>query len=113
MGMLDAAHDEVLEQLKRTGAYYGPVSRTFKVTPTKDDVNQPSHYMIAPGIEAIDIIETVLREYAHLDPGQGYLLGNFLKYRLRAGDKGDLQKDIDKSNVYREMLREGRGKIDD
>ena len=65
-----------------------------------DPVNNPKHYAIAPNIEAIDIIR------ASLTPEQfkGYLLGNFLKYRLRAGDKGDLQQDIDKSNWYRERL---------
>jgi hypothetical protein len=65
-----------------------------------DPVNNPKHYAIAPGVEAIDIIK------ASLTPEQfkGYLLGNFLKYRLRAGDKGDLQQDIDKSNWYRGKL---------
>lgn len=65
-----------------------------------DPVNHPKHYAIAPGVEAIDIIK------ASLTPEQfeGYLLGNFLKYRLRAGDKDDLQQDIAKSNWYRERL---------
>lgn len=67
-----------------------------------DLVNHPKHYAIAPGVEAIDIIK------ASLTPEQfkGYLLGNFLKYRLRAGDKDDLQQDIAKSNWYRERLNE-------
>lgn len=65
-----------------------------------DPVNKPRHYYIGHDIQAIDIIK------ASLTPKQfkGYLLGNFLKYRLRAGDKGDLQQDIDKSNWYRERL---------
>jgi hypothetical protein len=65
-----------------------------------DQVNNPKHYAIAPGVEAIDIIK------ASLTPEQfkGYLLGNFLKYRLRAGDKDDLQQDIYKSNWYRQKL---------
>ena len=65
-----------------------------------DPVNNPKHYAIASGVEAIDIIK------ASLTPEQfkGYMLGNFLKYRLRAGDKGDLQQDIGKSNWYRERL---------
>lgn len=65
-----------------------------------DPVNKPRHYYIGHDIQAIDIIK------ASLTPEQfkGYLLGNFLKYRLRAGDKGDLQQDIDKSNWYRERL---------
>jgi hypothetical protein len=73
-----------------------------------DDVNQPSHYQIADGIEAIDIIEAVMEHFEFLTPMEGYLLGNVLKYRLRAGDKDDLQKDIDKSNVYRDRLRASR-----
>ena len=65
-----------------------------------DPVNNPRHYYIGHDVQAIDIIK------ASLTPEQfkGYLLGNFLKYRLRAGDKGDLQQDIDKSNWYRERL---------
>ena len=65
-----------------------------------DPVNHPKHYKIAPEVEAIDIIR------ASLTPEQfkGYLLGNFLKYRLRAGDKGDLNQDIDKSNFYKREL---------
>lgn len=67
-----------------------------------DPVNHPKHYAIAPGVEAIDIIK------ASLTPEQfeGYLLGSFLKYRLRAGDKDDLQQDIAKSNWYRNKLNE-------
>lgn len=65
-----------------------------------DPVNHPKHYKIAPEVEAIDIIR------ASLTPEQfkGYLLGNFLKYRLRAGDKGDLNQDIQKSNWYKREL---------
>lgn len=65
-----------------------------------DPVNHPKHYKIAPEVEAIDIIR------ASLTPEQfkGYLLGNFLKYRLLAGDKGDLNQDIEKSNWYKREL---------
>lgn len=86
----------------------GPYQRTIialdgsKCVTDADLVNHPKHYAIAPGVEAIDIIK------ASLTPEQfkGYLLGNFLKYRLRAGDKDDLQQDIAKSNWYRERLNE-------
>ena len=64
-------------------------------------VNKPKHYMLFDdGTEAIDIIEAALttEEFA------GYLKGNFLKYRLRAGEKDNLQQDIDKSNWYRKAL---------
>lgn len=66
-----------------------------------DPVNHPSHYQLFPGQEAIDVIEATLtpEEFA------GYCKGNALKYRLRAGEKGDTQQDIDKSNWYRDRLR--------
>ena len=64
------------------------------------DVNHPKHYQIAPGVEAIDIIK------ASLTPEQyrGYLLGNLLKYRLRAGEKGDAAKDLAKADWYKRKL---------
>lgn len=67
-----------------------------------DPVNHPSHYQLFPGQEAIDVIQAALtpEEFA------GYLKGNALKYRLRAGEKGDTQQDIDKSNWYRRRLLE-------
>lgn len=73
-----------------------------------DDVNHPSHYQIAEGVEVIDVIDAVMAHFEFLTPMEGYMLGNFLKYRLRAGDKDDLAKDINKSNVYRARLRESR-----
>lgn len=66
-----------------------------------DQVNHPSHYKTFPDMEAIDIIEASLTPEEYI----GYLKGSFLKYRLRAGDKGPALVDIDKSNWYREELR--------
>lgn len=71
-----------------------------------DQVNNPDHYQIGCGIEAKDIIRAAVNQLGvGLTPWQVVCLANFLKYRLRAGDKDDLQQDIDKSNVYRDMLR--------
>lgn len=72
-----------------------------------DVVRKPSHYQIADGIEAIDIIELVVNAY-DLSPYEGYLLGNFLKYRLRIGDKDGVEQDLAKSNEYRNRLRASR-----
>lgn len=72
-----------------------------------DVVRKPSHYQIAPGIEAIDLIELIVNAY-DLDPHEGYLLGNFLKYRLRLGDKDSVEQDLAKSNEYRDRLRNSR-----
>lgn len=65
-----------------------------------DPVNNPKHYEVAPGVEAIDIIEAALTP----EQFKGYCLGNVLKYRLRAGKKDKLQQDIDKANTYSAMM---------
>ena len=67
----------------------------------EDQVNHPSHYMMFPDMEAIEAIEKVLTH----EEFKGYLKGNFLKYRFRAGDKDALEQDIAKSNWYRNYLR--------
>lgn len=79
------------------------VRKAFDVKAEADPVNHPSHYQLFPGQEAIDVIKAALtpEEFA------GYLKGNCLKYRLRAGNKGDTQQDIDKSNWYRRRLVDG------
>lgn len=67
-----------------------------------DDINHPSHYELAPGIEAWDVIEATLTA----EELRGFCLGNILKYRLRAGQKDSPEKDLAKANWYRERLRE-------
>jgi len=67
----------------------------------EDVVNNPQHYKVFPEAEAIDIISKVLTT----EELKGYLKGNILKYRLRAGHKGDkLEQDIAKADKYREWL---------
>lgn len=70
-------------------------------TGTKHDpVNNPKHYDLFPNEQSIDIIQSCMS----LDEFKGFLKGNCLKYRLRAGNKGDLQQDIDKANWYQAKL---------
>ena len=76
-------------------------------TGQNDVVKKPSHYQIAPGIEAMDVISAVLKELK-LEGHEAYLMGNFLKYRLRIGDKDAVEQDLAKSNQYRGLLREAR-----
>ncbi len=63
----------------------------------EDMVNHPPHYNMYP-FEVLEAIHTLLgtEGYKH------YLLGNELKYRLRAGFKGKdkVQEDIDKALFY-------------
>lgn len=69
---------------------------------TRDMVNSPSHYQLLPEVEAIDVIKATLTH----EQWKGYCLGNILKYRLRAGDKGDALEDIRKANKYKEFYEE-------
>lgn len=66
-----------------------------------DEISNPKHYDLFPdGMQAIDVIEASLtpEEFA------GYLKGNFLKYRLRAGEKGQAEKCLGKAEWYRDRL---------
>ena len=67
-----------------------------------DPVERPSHYQRL-GMEVIDIIRHVLGPEGF----KAYCIGNELKYRLRAGDKGDAAQDMAKAMKYREF-REGK-----
>lgn len=67
-----------------------------------DEINHPRHYELAPGLEAWDVIKATLTP-AEL---RGYCVGQILKYRLRAGEKGDALKCIGKANWYRARLEE-------
>lgn len=67
-----------------------------------DPVQRPSHYQRF-GVEVIDIIRHVLGPEGF----NAYCIGNELKYRLRAGDKGDAAQDMAKAMKYREF-REGK-----
>jgi len=112
---MDPMSEEFYEKKEREWAE-GPVS-----TPSIEDVDRisridiigqngntaehydaihPQHYKVFPRTEAFDIIKASLTE----EEFRGFLKGNFLKYRLRAGFKGDIQEDLDKSHVYRNML---------
>lgn len=70
---------------------------------THDPVNNPKHYdLFADGTQSMDVIQSALSP----EEFKGFLKGNCLKYRLRAGKKDKLQQDIDKANWYENKLRE-------
>ena len=73
-------------------------------TPTAyegDSVKQPSHYKKFD-IECIEVIACCMTK----EEFKGYCLGNFLKYRFRMGDKGEMKEDFDKSNEYKLIYEE-------
>ena len=69
----------------------------------EDLVNNPKHYMLfADGMESFDVIRKTLTPEEFI----GFLKGNILKYRLRAGKKGDASICIAKSDWYAQKLTE-------
>ena len=74
---------------------------------TNPAVSNPKHYELCVGVEALDVIEAAL-DHLKLPPHQSYLMGNLLKYRLRAGNKDDLEQDIAKADEYKRRLNELR-----
>lgn len=67
------------------------------------EINKPKHYaLFADGTQVINVIEAQLTTEEFV----GYLKGNVLKYRLRAGEKGEAQKCLAKANWYRARLAE-------
>ena len=69
----------------------------------EDLVNNPKHYMLfADGTESFDVIRKTLTPEEFI----GFLKGNILKYRLRAGKKGGASICIAKSDWYANKLVE-------
>jgi hypothetical protein len=69
-----------------------------------DQVNSPFHYTQGR-LEAIEIIEDVVAGAP--EPVVGYLMGQTLKYLLRAWHKGNASQDLQKASWYlnRAILR--------
>lgn len=63
-----------------------------------DPIN-PQHYK-QYAVEVIDLIQQALTP----EEFKGYLKGNMLKYRFRAGYKKDREEDLEKSNWYQDKL---------
>ena len=61
------------------------------------------YYELWPGAEAIDIMAAALTP----EEFKGYLKGNILKYKLRAGDKPcqSIEKDLGKARHYKSLLK--------
>ena len=81
---------------------------TRKAAPSDDGVKQPSHYQLFDGVEAIEVIARSMTQ----EMFKGYCLGNILKYRLRAGKKGEmatLEKDMAKAEFYKELYEKHKG----
>ena len=65
-------------------------------------VNHPSHYRGVNGLEVFEVMEDFLPKYEN--PFDGYLVGNILKYVLRAPCKGKMNEDLRKAEKHLTML---------
>ncbi len=83
-----------------------PTTASFnEVAYTSDDaVYSPSHYQLMEGIEAIEVIASAMT----VEQFKGYCLGNTLKYRLRAGNKGNADSCIKKANFYNALFERNK-----
>ncbi len=63
-----------------------------------DNIKKPSHYKFF-GEDSMAMIEKILGTEGYL----GFLKGNALKYRVRAGKKDNTIADIDKALYYEEL----------
>lgn len=64
----------------------------------KEAVNKPKHYIGVYGLEAITVMKNFLPNYTN--PYLGYLVGNVIKYTLRAPLKGKTLEDLKKARKY-------------
>jgi hypothetical protein len=72
------------------------------MTSKDDEINKPSHYQSAKGIECIDAIEAALSP----EEFRGYLRGNAIKYQWRMMRKHvSPLADLDKAQRYLSLLR--------
>lgn len=67
-------------------------------------VNHPSHYRGVNGLEVFDVMDNFLPKYENAV--DGYLVGNILKYVLRAPSKGKMLEDLKKAKVHLDLLIE-------
>lgn len=67
-----------------------------------DNVNNPDHYLLPNGLQAIDLIEALLTP----EEFKGFLKGNIHKYNLRADKKGNPDEDRRKAVWYTNYLLE-------
>jgi len=74
-----------------------------------DEILKPSHYQLFPNREAIGLVQHELSRAEYI----GYLKGNILKYRLRAGKKDDTVKDIKKAMWFERELWEVENNTND
>ena len=82
------------------------ITPAYEEKDTQEDTMHDKHYRDAV-VEPILVMQSL---FSH-DEFIGFLKGNILKYRLRAGHKGgeeEMKSDLDKIHVYEEWLERAK-----
>lgn len=66
----------------------------------KEEPDSKALYYDAGGISTLDIIQAKLTGEQY----RGFILGNTIKYACRVNHKSDAVRDIEKLNVYAQLL---------
>ena len=86
---------DAIGQNGNDGLHYTDLTANSAAT---DNISKPKHYAVLD-CEVIDIIADTLTQ----DEFRGYCLGNIIKYRMRAGKKGDALEDLAKASEYEKI----------
>jgi hypothetical protein len=70
------------------------------------NINNPNHYKLL----GQDTIEIIARSMT-LEQWKGFCLGNILKYRIRAGKKGELRQCVKKAERFEFLFEEHKDKV--
>ena len=102
---IDASGDEINigngEQISIRPEFLGTVDIFTGTKPERPTRKTPSHYMLLDDIESIDLVASSMTE----EMFKGFCLGSIMKYRLRAGKKDDLAKEIAKSDDFEVIFK--------
>ena len=96
---LNYIDDKITGMYENIKTQQNAAARTEDI-PTEDGTAaRATHYLVCP-IQPIDLIQYTLTKEELI----GFLKGNIIKYSLRAGHKGDPEKDKAKALQYKKWL---------
>lgn len=75
-----------------------------KTMANKETENKSKRYYEKSAKQPIDVMREIMTD----EQFEGFLMGNIIKYRMRAKYKGDYDGDMEKANVYSHWLKSHR-----
>lgn len=93
--------EEVIKVMEAKG-YVVKRKNQWDKSKSNSTVNHPNHYKGVNGLEVFEVMDNFLPKYENAI--DGYLVGNILKYVLRAPCKGKMNEDLRKAEKHLTML---------